>query len=67
MLSSLLQIILKEYGINTQKLLTLLKIQRSSGMKLVTKISRPIDSPNESKIRRDLRVLLRRQNIISLI
>jgi len=58
--------ILKEYGINTQKSLTSLNIQRSSGIKIVAEISRLIDSSNELEIGRDLRALLRRQNIISL-
>ena len=63
---SLLQIILREYGINTQKSLTSLNIQRNSGIKIVAEISRLIDSSNELEIRRDSRALLRRQNIISL-
>jgi len=58
--------ILKEYSINTQKSLTSLNIQRSSGIKIVAEISRLIDSSNELEIGRDSRALLRRQNIISL-
>jgi len=41
----------------------LLNIQRSGRMKIVTEISRSIDSPNKSKIGKDSRVLLRRQNV----
>jgi len=56
-----------EYGINTQKLLTLLNIQRNSGMKIVEEILRPIDNPNVSKTGNVSRVQLRRQNTIVLI
>ena len=57
MLFSCLQMIQKEYGINTQRI---------GRMKIVTEISRPIDSPNKLKIGSDSRILLRRQNKISL-
>ena len=52
---------------NTQKLLTLLNIQRNGGMKIVEEILRPIDNPNISKTRNVSRVQLRKQNTISLI
>jgi len=49
LLFSYLQSILIEYGINTQKLLTSLNIQRNGGMKIVKGILRPIDNSNISK------------------
>ena len=49
LLFSCLQSILIEYGINTQKLLTSLNIQRNGRMKIVKEILRPIDNPNISK------------------
>ena len=45
-----LQVILKEYGINTQKSLISLNTQKIGRMKIVAEISRPIDSLNKLKI-----------------
>jgi len=58
--------ILKEYGINTQKLLISLNIQRIGGTKIVIEISKYIDNPNKLKTGGNSRAWLERQNIISL-
>ena len=56
-----------KFGINTQKSLISLNIQRSSRMKIIEEILIPIGKLNISKIGNALRVWLRRQNMISLI
>ena len=55
---------LKEYSINTQKLLILLNIQRSGKTNTAAEILKPIDKLNKLKTGDDLRVLLKRQSMI---
>ena len=58
--------ILKEYGINTQKLSISLNTQKIDRTKIVAEISKPIDNPNKLKTGGDSRAWLGRKNIISL-
>ena len=57
---------LKEYSINTQKLLILLNIQRSGETNTAVEILKPINELNKLKTGDDLRVLLKRQSMIFL-
>ena len=56
--------ILKEYGINIQKLLISLNTPRHGGMKIVAETWRTIDSLNRLKIGNDSRAWLRKPNVI---
>jgi len=54
----------KEYGINTQKSLISLNIQRSGGANTTAEILKPIDKPDKSKTGDNSRALLKRQSMI---
>ena len=64
--SNRLLVPLKEYSINTQKLLILLNIQRSGETNTAVEILKPINELNKLKTGDDLRVLLKRQSMIFL-